>query len=133
MSHTVTVTRLPDETSDDTEYEFGGTHDGNCETYIACNKDWHRHPDISRYGDDEWGTKRAGPHMRIDGSWMVENLGGCALRYVFESEPPGEVLEGIAVGETRHVDLDWDGDDWHLEVHESTPTRPEGAESEQAR
>ena len=31
MTHTVTLTRLPDEESDDYEYQFGGTHGGDCE------------------------------------------------------------------------------------------------------
>ena len=119
MSHTVTITRVPDDESDDTEYEFGGTHDSNCETFRECRKTWHRHPTGDH--DSEWGTKRAGPHQFIDGTWMVPD-GACALHYVFENEGPSEALGGIDVGETRNVDTEWDGDSWALVVLGLVPT-----------
>lgn len=127
MSHTVTVTKLPDATSDDIEYEFGGTHNWGCETYKECRKEWHRHPDLEIYdGDDEWSTKRAGPHVLVEGMWTVAGDPDetCALRYVFEGCTAEEALEGVAVGETRNVTPEWDGDGWTLIVH--PPTEQQG-------
>jgi hypothetical protein len=121
MSHTITVTRTPDESSDDYEYEFGGTHGYDCEVFTECCKVWHRHPSEDTkyecFGDDEWSTKRAGPHKMIDGVWMIEQTDGCALRYVFESQTVEETLEGVKSGETRAVTAEWDGGRWTLAVH----------------
>lgn len=35
MSHTVTITSLPDEDTDDFGYRFGGTHGGDCEVFVT--------------------------------------------------------------------------------------------------
>ena len=117
MSHTVTVMRVPDERSEDIEFMFGGTHDGRCETWKECEKVWHRHPGEFYNGDYEWSTKRAGLHLYLDGAWCVAGDPDryCALRYVFEIEPAETALGDIRVGETRHVDTEWD-DGWILHV-----------------
>lgn len=121
MSHTVTITSVPDETSDDIGYEFGGTHDSRCEFYKPCRKEWHRHPTSEDICDEgEWSTKRAGLHAYVEGEWMVladPEKDGCALRFAFEADPPEEVLYDLGLGETRDVSTEWDGECWSLVVH----------------
>jgi|GEM_PF-5058286 len=130
MSHTVTITKLPDEASDDTEFEFGGTHDANCEFYFECRKDWHRHPKSPEDFEDGWSTKRAPEmHMYLDGLWMVpvDQDIRCALSLVFEGWSVEDSLSGIALGETRDVSCVWDGEGWELEVFaaDDCKTEPE--------
>ena len=78
MSHTVTITRLPDETSDDVEYTVGGEHDSTCEAWWECQSINHRHPKNENYDLYEWSTKRTPEeHRFIDGMWMVQ--AGCGF------------------------------------------------------
>ena len=111
MSHFITVTRLPDDTSDDVEYTIGGEHDGHCETWTECWKAWHRHPqnDYGQYGYDEWSTKRITvEHQWIEDCWMVPG-GGCGLHHTFESDSPEWRMTELGIYD---VTLSWDGDWW---------------------
>ena len=118
MSHTVTVTRLPNEESDDVLYELGGDHDRCCISYVECQKEWHRHPNYPyEYGNDEWSTKRVPEvHHFIDGGWMVPD-GGCGFHHAqadcgdFEPELTA-LVEEYGLG-TYGVEVEWDGDWWH--------------------
>lgn len=126
MSHTVTITKLPDENDDDYGYEFGGTHDANCEFYRECTKAWHRHPKNDEGFEDGWSTKRVTQeHQWLDGLWMVpedQNV-RCALDFVFEGYTPSEYFAGMQIGETHDVECRWDGEGWDLAVHKTTPDR----------
>lgn len=110
MSHTVTITRLPNEESDDYEYTFGGGHDHRCEVYVECRrKACHAmNPD---YGDER--VRHGKRHFHRDGYWVAES-DQCALRYVFEGRSPEETFEGLALG-TYPVSIEWE-DSWWLEV-----------------
>ena len=119
MSHTVTITKRPDETSDDIEYHFGGTHDANCEFYAICPNAQHRHPKNPDNFEDGWSTKQVPEvHQYLDGEWMVavDQEERCALSFVFEGWSEEDALGGVALGETRDVSCIWDGEGWELEV-----------------
>lgn len=110
MSHTVTITRLPDEQSDDYAYEFGGTHGGDCAVLVECKRKACQamNPD---YGYER--VRHGKEHTFRDGDWLVES-DQCALRYVFEQSGPEETFEGLTLG-TYPVHIEW-GDVWWLEV-----------------
>ena len=116
MSHTVTVTKLPDEQSDDVEYTISGEHDDQCEMWIECFKSWHRHPrnDYGQYGGyDEWSTKRVPVvHQWIDGSWMVPSS-DCSFRYAFENDNPDRQMTDLGIYDAR---VDWVDDWWIAEL-----------------
>lgn len=109
MSHTITVTSLPDETTDDVEYTIGGTHDYSCEAWRECIKEWHRHPKNGDDGD-EWSTKRVPEvHQMIDGMWMVPMRNRCGFGLSFEYDNPEFQMTRLGVYD---VDVEWDGDYW---------------------
>jgi hypothetical protein len=118
MTHTVTLTRLPDEGSDDYEYTFGGEHDGNCESGRECMRKAcsAMNPD---YGDER--LRHGKHHWHADGTWWVYD--SCALRYVFETVTEEETFDGIPLG-TYPLHVEWDGEYWHVEVQYSEPTEP---------
>jgi len=112
MSHTVTITKLPDEESDDYEYEFGGTHGSDCEVYVRCKRKACQamNPHYEPYDER---VRHGKQHFHRDGEWMVES-DQCALRYVFESVTAEETFGGLGLG-TYPVSIEWE-DDWWLEV-----------------
>ena len=114
MSHTVTITRLPDEQSDDVEYTIGGEHDAHCETYRECDKAWHRHPKNADIVGDEWGNDRVGEHRYIEGMWMTHEPNGCGLNYAFEEYTDDDLIEA-GLG-THDVTVTWDGDWWIMSL-----------------
>lgn len=119
MSHTVTITRLPDEQNDDYEFEFGGNHGGDCAVLMPCKRKACQamKPEYS----DERG-RHGREHLFRDGDWLVES-DQCALRYVFEQVGTNETFEGLTLG-TYPVRVEWE-DDWWLEVQKSsTPEQP---------
>lgn len=120
MSHTVTITRLPDEESDDYEYEFGGTHGWDCAVLQRCKRKACQAMNPA-YGDER--VRHGREHTHRDGDWLVES-DECALHYVFEQVGPIETFQGLDLG-TYPVRIEWD-DDWWLEVQNPTTN---GAES----
>ena len=117
MSHTITVTELPNDQSDDVVYSISGTHDPLCEVWRPCSKDWHRHPKDADMIDDEWSTKRAGLHQFIDGEWMVPSE-GCGFRYAL-ADMGAEFDEQVTRGGLGDydVEIEWDGDGWSAYAH----------------
>lgn len=109
MSHTVTVTKIPDDESDDVEYTIGGTHDQSCLAYQDCLKSWHRHPKNEEIVGDEWGNERVGYHSWIEGEWMVPMKNRCGFDIAFEYDNPEFQMNQIG---TYSVEVDWDGDWW---------------------
>lgn len=116
MSHTVTITSLPDETTDDYGYEFGGTHGSDCAVWVECK----RKSCQAMSPDYDTERVRHGKHHEYrDGDWLVES-DRCALDYVFEYATEDEYFDGLPLG-TYPVRIDWDGDHWWLEVQRATP------------
>lgn len=114
MSHTVTITRLPDEESDDYEYEFGGTHGSDCEVYVECKRKACQamNPDYEPLDERHRHGKR---HFHRDGVWLVES-DICALGYVFEYTGDVETFTEAEVSlGTYNVDIEWE-DTWWLEI-----------------
>lgn len=114
MSHTITITRVPDEVSDDFEYEFGGTHGHDCGVLVRCARKACQamNPD---YGDER--VRHGREHFFRDGDWLVES-DRCALRYVFEAEFPWSQFERAGLG-THPVEIEWE-DDWYLSILPAT-------------
>src|SRR3546814_713254 len=122
MTHTVTITRLPDDHNDDYESTFGGTHGSDCEVYVRCKRKACQAMDPWHEAGDE--RKRHGRyHFYRDGEWLVESE-DCALRFVFESVTEWETFEGIPLG-TYPVRVEWEDDRWWIEVQYTAPTREE--------
>ncbi len=116
MSHTVTITKLLDETSDDYEYTFGGTHGSDCEVYVECRRKACQA--MSPYCDTE-RVRHGKQHIYRDGMWLAES-DICALRYVFECATEGETFEGLTLG-TYPVRVEWEDEGWWIEVQSPAP------------
>jgi hypothetical protein len=104
MSHTVTITKLPDEES--------GEHGPSCSVYVECKRKACQamNPDCEP-GDERF--RHGKEHFYRDGDWLVES-DLCSLRYVFEYTTAAETFDGVAVG-TYPVLIQWE-DTWWLEV-----------------
>lgn len=124
MSHTVTITRLPDEQSDDYEYTFGGTHDHTCAVGMRCERescqarDHEEESERTAHGLDHWWNWD-------NREWIVQDPDACALSHVFEHVTEDETFDGLSVG-TYPVLVMWE-DSWWLEV-QSTPITEKGTE-----
>ena len=116
MSHTVTITRLPDEERDDYDYEFGGTHGSDCQVFNRCKQAACQAMDPYHEAGDE-RTRHGRYHFYRDGEWLVES-DECALRFVFESRGDDETFGGLTLG-TYPVIVCWEDEDWWIEVQES--------------
>ena len=113
MSHTITVTRLPDETSDDVEYTIGGTHDRSCSVWGECEE---RHPratlDELQDGEAIWHDAE---HLLVSGvGWCVLTT-ECGLDYAYDLGLEVEALTGLG---TYELDADWTGDGWDALIGE---------------
>ena len=124
MSHTVTITRLPDDESDDYEYTFGGTHGSDCMVGNRCER-WAcqtMNPDYeterTRHGVTHWWNYD-------NREWIVHDAEDCALGYVFEQYGDIETFDGLGLG-TYPVRIEWE-DCWWLEV-QNPPVKQEGAD-----
>jgi len=114
MSHTVTITRLPDGESDDYEYEFGGTHGFDCEVLHPCKRKACQAMS-PEYAPFDERVRHGKLHTHRDGDWLVES-DDCALGYVFEQRGPIETFEQaeVTLG-TYAVEIRWE-DDWWIEI-----------------
>ena len=112
MSHTVTITRLPDEESDDYEYTFGGTHGHDCTVLKRCARKSCQA--MSPYYDTE-RVRHGKQHEWRDGEWLVES-DDCGVRFVFELRGDIETFDEAEVSlGTYPVLVVWE-DGWFLEV-----------------
>lgn len=118
MSHTVTITRLPNEESDDYEYEFAGTHDSSCMVGKRCER-WacqtmnHEYEtERTRHGLEHWWNWD-------NREWIVHDIEACALSHVFEYRTEDETFDGLTLG-TYPVRIEWD-DEWWIEVQTTAP------------
>jgi hypothetical protein len=116
MSHTVTITKLPDEESDDYESTFGGEHGYDCQVLILCKRKACQamNPD---YSDER--VRHGREHLYRDGDWLAVS-DQCALRYVFETVTEYETFEGLGVG-TYPVRVEWEDETWWIEVQSFHP------------
>lgn len=117
MSHTVTITRLPNEESDDYEYTFGGTHGADCAVLWECKRKACRamNPEYEPFDER---LRHGKTHYYRDGMWCCES-DDCALRYVFECVTEEETFDGVALG-TYPIVIEWD-DGWWIEVQDKHP------------
>lgn len=115
MSHTVTITKLPDDESDDYEFAFDGEHGTDCQVFVECKRKACQamHPG---YGDER--VRHGKYHFYRDGDWLVES-DICALRYVFEYVTEDETFEGLSVG-SYPIRIEWDNS-WWVEVQDKHP------------
>lgn len=113
MSHTVTITRLPNEESDDYIYEFGGTCDGSCMVGKRCERescqamDSDEETERTEHGLEHWWNWD-------NREWIVHDTEDCALGHVFEHVTEDETFDGVGLG-TFPVHIEWE-DFWSLEV-----------------
>jgi hypothetical protein len=114
MAHTITVTRVPDETSDDADFEVGGTHGSDCQTLKTCRLK--RCEGLKR--DYDWGHERLAHgvwHEYRDGDWLIPSE-TCGLDLAFEDDMTwNEQIIHAGLG-THAVTVEWDGDWWLMVV-----------------
>lgn len=117
MSHTVTLTKLPDDESDDYEFTFGGEHGADCQVFIECKRKACQamNPEYEPYDER---VRHGKVHFHRDGDWLVES-DLCALRYVFEQSGESEAFDGLALG-TYPIRIEWE-DTWWIEVQIPAP------------
>ena len=113
MTHTVTITSLPDETTDDFGYEFGGTHGSDCEVFVRCKRKACQAMDPWNAAGDE-RSRHGKHHFYRDGEWLVES-DDCGLRFAFEGRGDADTFEGVPLG-TYPVIVCWEDDSWWVEV-----------------
>lgn len=119
MSHTITITRLPDEQHDDAEYEIGGTCDEWCTVWDECAES---HP-AAAWTTYDTAVFHGVEHRDILGvGWCVRTT-QCGLDYTHEL---GLEAEQAEAGGTYALDIEWDGDGWIAylgdpEPHSSEP------------
>jgi hypothetical protein len=118
MSHTVTITRLPDNESDDYGYAFGGTHGSDCEVFDRCGRKACQSMDPFNAAGDE-RNRHGRFHFHRDGEWLVQS-DACALRFVFEQYGDIETFNGLTLG-SYAVRVEWEDDTWWLTVGERLP------------
>lgn len=107
MSHTITITKLPDTESDDVEYTIGGEHEGSCRVWYECSE---KHPEPTE-SEQEAGlaTWHEAEHMDIfDLGWCVES-NECGVDHDSELNLRVEVHGRLG---TFALDIEWDGDGW---------------------
>lgn len=107
MSHTITITRLPDAEQDNVEYEVGGTCDQSCTVYRECEE---KHPAST---DDEISSGEATwhgvEHMDIyDQGWNVPS-GECGVTFAHDLSLEADQVQALG---TYALDVEWDGDGW---------------------
>ena len=107
MSHTITITRLPDDQHDDAEFEIGGTCDNQCTVWRECDQVHYvaTEAEIDR-GEAVWHGVW---HRNIFGvGWCVETT-ECGLDYAYELGLEAASAESTG---TYLLDIEWDGDGW---------------------
>ena len=117
MSHTITITRLPDETSDDVEYTVGGTCEPGCRIWRECKRKACRA--LSADFDVPTERTRHGvEHQLIGGvGWAVEtNTCGVTYAYYLTLDAEREGKLG-----TFPLEISWDGDFWDAFIDSSNP------------
>lgn len=107
MSHTITITRLPDDERDDAEYTIGGSCDQWCTVWRECDE---KHPAPT---DDEIASGEATwhgvEHMSIlDIGWSVQTT-ECGLDYAYDLGLEADRVEALGA---YVLDVEWDGDGW---------------------
>lgn len=111
MSHTITIKRLPDETSDDAEYTIGGECDRRCGVWRECKRKACQSMNVDYPPFDERYRHEA-EHQHIENAWMVET-GECGLQFAdnvgHEAERAGELG-------TFDLNVEWDGGGWFSEL-----------------
>lgn len=117
MSHTVAITKFPDEESDDYEYTFGGEHGYDCQVLMECKRKACQAMNPN-YGDER--VRHGRDHLYRDGVWLATS-DQCALLYVFEHRTEQETFEGLSVG-TYPLRIEWEDETWWVEVQRCDPT-----------
>ena len=85
MSHTITITRLPDETQDDAEYVVGGSCDSKCTIWWECRRKACSAMDPEHAAGDE-RVRHGKVHRHIWGvGWCVEST------WRYETHKPGDL------------------------------------------
>jgi len=123
MSHTITITRLPDEDNDDADYAIDGECTPACRVWRGCKRKacQRMNPDYPPFDER---NRHGVEHQRIDGEWMVET-NDCGIQYADDVAMNADDVTELGTYELR---VDWDGDSWLTNVggivHACTPAKP---------
>lgn len=107
MSHTITITRLPDDENDDAEYAIDGPCDSDCRVWRECPRATCQRMS-SEYPPFEERYRHGVEHKRIDGVWMVD-MNECGLDHAYHLNLAADEMGELG---TYALQVDWDGDEW---------------------
>lgn len=115
MTHTITVTKLPDDVNDDVEFEIGGTHGYDCETMRYCERKTCK----DRDHDGEFNA-HGKVHYPGEYGWLVYPAKPkCGLDFCDDIHFAVENFNKLG---TFHLDIDFDGDYWSAQPYSSEVT-----------
>ena len=113
MSHTITITRLPDDNHDDAEFEIGGTCEPYCSVWDECPQ-YHRRPRNDEYDRPTFhGVEHLCHDIGNGPVWCVPT-GECGAFYAYDLAL--EANRTPALG-TYLIEFEWDGDAWLAMPH----------------
>ena len=108
MSHTITITRLPDETQDDAEYVIGGSCDSKCTVWWECRRKACSAMDPEHAAGDE-RVRHGKVHRHIWGvGWCVEST-DCGEQFAYDLSMQADAAPALG---TYPLFIEWDGDGW---------------------
>lgn len=108
MSHTITITRLPDETQDDAEYVIGGSCDSKCTVWWECRRKACSAMDPEHAAGDE-RVRHGKVHRHIWGvGWCVEST-DCGEQFAYDLSMQADAAPALG---TYPLSIEWDGDGW---------------------
>lgn len=113
MSHTLTITKVPDEVDDDYEYTISGEHEDDCAVWFECDR--MDCPTKSEDFDDPAGEGvwHGEDHIAFDDVWATKST-QCAIDY--RNDRMIEQLDGREVG-TYDVEVGYWGDgEWYFNL-----------------
>lgn len=117
MSHTITITRLPDETQDDAEYVVGGSCDSKCTIWWECRRKACSAMDPEHAAGDE-RVRHGKVHRHIWGvGWCVEST-DCGEQFAYDLSMQADAAPALG---TYPLSIEWDGDGWDSWIDYENP------------
>ena len=114
--HVITVTRVPDEHSDDVEFTVDHCPGDTCSVWWECTTPCAGHQPTEAETEDGWHENHGVRHQLIEGRWMTESQ-TCALTGTDSgNDGASSAAEKAGLG-THRLSIDYWGDGiWDVEL-----------------